>query len=376
PYSSLMRETILLRYSLVPYIYSEDWKMHRTGVSLLHPMYCDYPEQEEAYRMDRQYMFGDSLLVSPVISPGDAETGLAEKKTWLPAGKWFDTIQGRLMNGETVLTEKYLLNEIPVFAKAGAIIPSQSGVHNLNGKCYKNLGCTIYPGESGEYLLYEDDGISTGYLSGKFALIRFSHRRTESERVVEIKLDSGTFEGFEEKRSFEIRLPGVIPPSGVQLENAEIQKCKYPDEHAGEPFWSYNGDRAEILISLPEISLICGAEIRVRYAERDEYSKAAGLTGILARMKEIAFLQDLLNLRGTPYGNGRLGRELAAAGRRISLAPENFENEMANFRMKFPILRKVLEDVVREKPETPAGIRCAATIGKALKLYEEILKFL
>ena len=274
------------------------------------------------------------------------------------------------LNGKTVISGKYPEGEIPVFAKAGAIIPTQSGVRDLNGKCYKNLGCTVYPGESGEYLLYEDDGISSGYLSGKFALIRFAHHRTASARIIEVKHKSGSFDGFEEKRSLEIRLPGVIPPSGVRIGNVEIPNSGYPDEHAGERYWHYDGDRAEIRIFLPEISLIRGVNVSVFYAGKDEFSKAAGLKGIFAVMKEIAGLQDSLDLRGAPFGNERLGRELAATGRRISLAPITFGKETANFRKKYPLLKTALRKAVQEKPEM------SSAVGKALKLFAEVSKLI
>ena len=98
-YSDAMREAFLLRSSLIPYIYTASRGTYDTGVPFLRPLYWDYPEAAEAYTVKDEYLFGDSLLVAPIVAPRDKETGLATRSVWLPAGSWVEWSTGRVFDG-------------------------------------------------------------------------------------------------------------------------------------------------------------------------------------------------------------------------------------------------------------------------------------
>ena len=111
---------------MVPYIYAAMRQAHQQGISLLRPMYYDYPEEDQAYQAKQQYGFGDALLLAPVcqaISDKDQQAGV---KVWLPTGQWFDVAHGRLLEGDQLYQQRYRLDEIPVFAKAGAVIAAKA----------------------------------------------------------------------------------------------------------------------------------------------------------------------------------------------------------------------------------------------------------
>jgi len=131
PYGPAKMDCVRRRYEMVPYIYSENRRGVESGVSLLRPMYYDWPDEEDAYRAKDQYMFGGSMLVAPVVQPVSKKDEMAEAKVWLPPGKWWDTVWGAPIHGNVWLKERYLLEEIPVFVRPGAVIPGQRMTHRL-----------------------------------------------------------------------------------------------------------------------------------------------------------------------------------------------------------------------------------------------------
>ena len=94
----LLLETVKLRYALMPYIYTAARQAYDTGVSLCRPLYYEWPEEGKAYQFEDEYMFGDDILVAPVVTPSGAD-GKASRLTWLPEGKWFDVCRNAVVEG-------------------------------------------------------------------------------------------------------------------------------------------------------------------------------------------------------------------------------------------------------------------------------------
>jgi alpha-glucosidase len=99
PYSSILRSTFQLRYSLEPYVYTEARRTYDTGTAFLHPLYYDYPEAPEAYSNKDEYVFGDSMIVSPVVHPADPATQLTKQSVWIPKGEWVEWPSGKHLSG-------------------------------------------------------------------------------------------------------------------------------------------------------------------------------------------------------------------------------------------------------------------------------------
>ena len=160
-HADILRSTIRQRYALAPYIYTMARKAYDEGISLCRPMYYEWPEASEAYAFRNQYLFGDDILVAPVTAPG--KEGYATVKVWLPEGKWYEWQTGTMLDGGRTVERTFALDEYPVYVRAGAILPMYGDtVKNLNANDEEIL-LTLFPGGSGEFSLYEDNGDDKRY---------------------------------------------------------------------------------------------------------------------------------------------------------------------------------------------------------------------
>ena len=165
------RDALRLRHSLLPYIYTAMRYNHDTGIPLIRGLFLSDAKNHSAYRYD-EYYFGHSLLVAPVLSEENS------RSIYLPPGQWWD-LNGMTMHpGDREITRAVALEEIPVYVRAGSIIPRQSPDSDPHAVHIAELQLDIYTGASAEADLYEDDGNSTGYTTGVFLRSRFTYRQT------------------------------------------------------------------------------------------------------------------------------------------------------------------------------------------------------
>jgi alpha-glucosidase (family GH31 glycosyl hydrolase) len=151
-----------LRHQLIPYIYTMAWRNHTRHMPLVRPMYHGFPAQEAAYHCPDQYLFGSELLVAPFVAPMDPDVRLSRQVVWLPEGEWFEFYSGAGYAGDSWHAIYGGLDDIPVFAKAGAIIPLAAGDGLTNPE---ELVVRLFPGADGEFSLYEDDGLTAHSLT-------------------------------------------------------------------------------------------------------------------------------------------------------------------------------------------------------------------
>lgn len=203
-----------LRHSLIPYIYTAYYENHKNSVPVCKPLYYDHPQTEEAYAAKNQYMFGESLMVCPITAPWD-ENGISQREIWLPKGIWTDIFTGEILEGghHRVFRDK---GSIPVFARAGAIIPSQKVSGNFSGNP-EHLILDVYNNDRGAYSLYEDDGESTEYLSGQGAHTRF---QLEENRFV-IWAAEGDLTSLPRSRSYTVRFRAGFAQAKVLVNGEE-----------------------------------------------------------------------------------------------------------------------------------------------------------
>ncbi len=159
-----------LRHAFIPYLYSMAWRNHTHHLPLVQPMYHTHPTAEPAYHCPDQYTFGSELIAAPFITPADADTRLSRQVVWLPAGpeesagQWFGFFDGLPFAGDGWHAIYGRLTDIPVFAKAGAIVPlaaeGENGVENPAA-----LDVHLFPGAENRFALYEDDGLHTHSLT-------------------------------------------------------------------------------------------------------------------------------------------------------------------------------------------------------------------
>ena len=254
PNFPLMLDCVNLRYHLMPYIYTAARQAYDTGVSICRPLYYYWPEENEAYRQEGEYMFGDDILVSPVVTAADNGTK-AFHKTWLPEGQWFDVCRNVLVEGDRILSDEYDQHEIPYFLRAGAIIPCYPKVPNLKERPAQII-LEVAPGADGATQLYEDDGDSQGYQDGAYSLTTIRQTRTAAATTLNIMPREGSFEGMPAERSWQIVFLNEERPLAVTID--------------GQPTdgWTYDELTHRLTIDISPTACSVGIAVALVYSEQ------------------------------------------------------------------------------------------------------------
>jgi alpha-D-xyloside xylohydrolase len=210
PVYDVQEKLINLRYHLIPYSYACAWDVTSKGASFMRALFMDFPADERVTGMNSEYLYGKSILVAPVT-----EKGTVRKEVYLPAGaSWYDFWTGELTSGGKVITKNTPLDIIPLYIKAGSIVPWGPKVQYAGEKRWDNLEIRIYPGADADFTLYEDENDGYNYEKGKFTEITFHWN--DKLRLLSIGDRKGAFDGMLKKRSFSI----VIAPAGADLTTA------------------------------------------------------------------------------------------------------------------------------------------------------------
>jgi alpha-glucosidase len=173
-----------LRYSLLPYLYSTSYEQYETGMPMMRALVLNYQNDENVYNITDQYLLGRNLMVCPVTTKG-AQT----RTVYLPEGEWYNYWTGKPLAGGRYWNVVTPLDSLPLFVKAGSIIPSQPVMKYVDEKPVDAITLDVYPGPAAEFNLYEDDGKSLKYQQGEFAIIKI----TASGNVITINKPNGKF---------------------------------------------------------------------------------------------------------------------------------------------------------------------------------------
>lgn len=193
-----MRKMLNLRYQMLPYIYSEAWQVTENGSTLMRPLVMDFRDDSVAIAQTFEYLFGKSILVAPVTEPMTRE-----KTVYLPkASGWYDFWTGeKLKGGQTVIKETPL-DIIPLYVKAGSILPIGSKVQYASEQNGDNLEVRIYEGANGEFTLYEDENDGYDYEKGVYSAITF--RWNDTDKTLTIEDRKGSYPGMLVEQTFNI----------------------------------------------------------------------------------------------------------------------------------------------------------------------------
>ena len=202
----IQERAIQLRYRLLPYIYSQAWKVFSEGASLMRPLFAEYAGTED---VDDEFLFGERMLVAPVLSAGDTLT------TILPEGKWVGFWNGMPFTGGVSFSREVDADVIPVFVKAGTVLPVGPTVQYAAEKPWDSLQLRIYTGADGDFTLYEDEGDGYAYEKGAFTTIGFHWDDAAGKLTIGAR--KGSFPGMLKQREFRVVL--VRPGAGVGLDN-------------------------------------------------------------------------------------------------------------------------------------------------------------
>jgi len=169
-----------LRYRLLPYNYTLAWEARNTGMPLMRALWLHYPKDATACQTGDQYLWGRDILVAPVY-----EKGAVSRKVYLPEGEWFDWWTNEKISGGKTVLKQVDLSVMPLYVRAGAIIPFDPVRQYTEQPVDAPTTLRIYRGADGNFILYDDDGISQDYLQGEFALTRCLWDDTEGVLTIE-----------------------------------------------------------------------------------------------------------------------------------------------------------------------------------------------
>ena len=174
----ILEKYLRLRYQLMPYIYSLGWQVHETGAPFMRGLFLDFPNDQNVADIGDEYMFGPALLVAPVV-----DQGATSRSVYLPAGcDWFNFWTNERFHGGQRIIVAAPINTIPVFVRAGSILPLGVPVGSTNEKqAIEKI--RIYPGADAHFVLYSDDGITYAYENGKHDITELSWDDADSKFI-------------------------------------------------------------------------------------------------------------------------------------------------------------------------------------------------
>lgn len=189
---------VKIRYRMLPYLYSTAWQVSQYDKTFMQALPIAFNEDPNGYEINDEYMFGESFLVAPVVTEGNSQ-----RSVYLPAGhKWINFWNGETLEGGQSIVNKGHSDEIPLFVKAGSILPWGPDVQYSTEKNWDNLEIRVYPGENGSFTLYEDENNNYNYENGKYTEIPFTW--DEATQSLTIGARKGNFDGMLETRTFNI----------------------------------------------------------------------------------------------------------------------------------------------------------------------------
>ena len=215
-YFKAAREAMQLRHAFIPYLYSMAWRAYQTGLSPVLPMYYE-DVSAAAFACPDQYYFGSELVAAPVVKPARRSDGLAQQRVWLPHGAWFNFFTGERHEGGRWHNLQSSLEQIPVFAKAGAIVPMGPKVGWGGVENPERLDIYLFPGASNRFELYEDDGETSGYQRGEYAITGFTLEQEGTRLIFSILPVTGESCLVPIERTYRLHLRGV--GAGVSCEH-------------------------------------------------------------------------------------------------------------------------------------------------------------
>ncbi|MGB6483662.1 MAG: TIM-barrel domain-containing protein [Candidatus Acidiferrales bacterium] len=195
----ICRKYLELRYRMLPYLYSAVRECAMTGMPIMRALWLHYPDDPAAVARGDEYLWGRDILVAPVC-----EKGASSRRVYLPRGDWYDFWAGERTEGGREINRDVDLETLPLFVRAGAILPLGPVRQHTGEKVDGPLSVTIYPGADGSFLLYEDDGKSFDYRKGEWMGIQMAWN--DSRRVLRLHLAPGSRMLAPLRRNMEIKV--------------------------------------------------------------------------------------------------------------------------------------------------------------------------
>ena len=251
PIYDAIEKMIRLRYRLLPYLYSTAWQVTSNNDSYMRPLFADFAADKKVWNMTDEFLFGRSILAAPIVDPQyteekiirtDAMTGWDRQRVsdgspvgeidwhatktatkYLPKGAvWYDFWTNKQYKGGQTVTLETTIDRVPMFVRAGSILPLGPEMQWVGEKKWDNLELRIYPGADGIFMLYEDEGDNYSYEKGAYSVIQFSWN--DKTHTLTIGDRQGSYPGMLQNRRFAVVLPDgrqqVVEYEGKKLDIA------------------------------------------------------------------------------------------------------------------------------------------------------------
>ena len=235
PVYDAIEKQIRLRYRLIPYLYSTAWQVTSDNGSYMRPLFADFATDKKVWDMTDEFMFGRNILAAPIVNPQYTEekivrtnemtgwdrndvrsqkedvkgvdwTATKTATKYLPKGAdWYDFWTNKRLKGGQNITIETSLDRVPMFVRAGSILPLGPEMQYVGEKAWDNLEIRVYPGSDGSFTLYEDEGDNYNYEKGAYSTINIIWN--ERARTLTIGERQGSFNGMLQQRHFTIVTP-------------------------------------------------------------------------------------------------------------------------------------------------------------------------
>lgn len=247
------KAAIELKYQLFPYLYTYSRKAHDIGLPITRGLFMEYPNDAEAAKIDNQFIFGEELLVAPVLKKGERV-----KRVYFPDGEWidFNDKKTEYLGGEK-LPYKAPLNTIPIFVKKGSIIPMMPIMQYIGEKRDYPVTFHIFPNyedEKASFTLYEDEGENQDYLKGIFSLTYIVCTTVSSGFNIDISPEDKGFHQSD-KRNFVLSILTDKKPTSVSINGnaatlVPLEKLNIDNDFSQQWSWDENGKK--LLLKTPD----------------------------------------------------------------------------------------------------------------------------
>lgn len=255
PYRSINREYLKLKMRLTPYMYSTAYEAETTGAPIVRGLMWDYGQDKTALTETHKYQFllGKELLIAPVYRSMAASKGWRQD-VYLPKGQWIDYWDGRVVDapdGGQLLDYKVDLKTIPVFVRAGAILPMYPAALYDGEKPKDELTLDIYPYGESSYSMYEDDGHTRQYQQGKFSQQQFkvsAPAGSAGDIRIEIGGVRGDYQGQEPARVYQLQVHSRVKPDAITLNSHNLAALTDAQAFANASSgWYYSNDKYGVI---------------------------------------------------------------------------------------------------------------------------------
>ena len=234
---AIMDDALRLRHRMIPYLHTMNWRASRTGLPLVEPMYWGSPDIDAAYQVPNEYMFGTELLAAPITEPMDRSSRRGKADVWLPQGDWFDFFTGRRYSASSPngrrMTVWRSLDGIPVFAKAGGIVPMQplsegDSINSVDNP--QHLEIIVFPGADGDFTLMEDSGHYSRQITPATTAITYRWRKDGATSALTVSPAQGDVHALPARRTWDFLFRGITDSDiSVQVDGASVDSDRRYD---------------------------------------------------------------------------------------------------------------------------------------------------